>query len=226
MKNKRSKLITAGITLCFSLLFLGCRKEEYVFEKQELFKEQESELTEEELLEETLEEKADVSLEKEKSQEKEKIMIAVHICGAVVTPGVYEIEQGMRLYQLVERAGGFEETAEQEYLNLAAVLEDGMQVVVPTKDEVKEIMEERKRESLVASSKNQEQEIENGKIDINTADEKELCTLPGIGEGRAKAIIEYRTENGLFKALEDIMKVPGIKEAAYGKIKDLIMVSK
>ena len=116
--------------------------------------------------------------------------------------------------------------AEQEYLNLASLLEDGMQIIVPTKDEVREIMEEKKSESLVISSKNQEQETDEGKIDINRADEKELCTLPGIGEGKAKAIIQYRTENGFFKVPEDIMKIPGIKEAAYGKIKDLITVSK
>ena len=68
--------------------------------------------------------------------------------------------------------------------------------------------------------------IETGKIDLNTADEALLCTLPGIGESRAKSIIAYRSEHGAFKRIEDVMQVSGIKEAAFEKIKEYVTVSK
>ena len=75
------------------------------------------------------------------------------------------------------------------------------------------------------NEENDEPSEQERKIDLNTADETLLCTLPGIGESRAKSIIAYRQENGMFRSPEDIMNVSGIKEAAYAKIKDYIMVS-
>lgn len=141
--------------------------------------------------------------------------IAVHICGAVNKPGVYYLREDQRVCDGIEKAGGFREDADQDYWNQALILEDGMKIDVPTKEEAEQmnVQEEAKKEDR------------SGKVDLNTADEKLLCTLPGIGESRAKSIIAYRNENGPFKKTEDIMKVSGIKEAAYEKIKDLIMVS-
>ena len=122
------------------------------------------------------------------------------------------------------------------------LLEDGMKIVIPTKEEVKQWQEEEAEdenkmvldmqnlgEDYVQYSKpklSDEKALNNSqKVDLNTADEALLCTLPGIGTSRAKSIIDYRTQNGLFQKIEDVMKVSGIKEAAFDKIKDKITVS-
>lgn len=231
----KHKLFTAGVVICFCLLLFGCENKDIVFETNENAAAydivEEAEEQQAASLDQTEEiNKEDNGDSQKKSEVRERndqpSFIVIHLCGAVKSPGVYEIEQGSRLYQVVELAGGFSETAEEEYLNLALYLEDGMQITVPTKEEVKLLLEERKKESFTAQTENGEKEEESGKVNINTADEKELCTLPGIGEGRAGAIIKYRTEQGEFKEPEEIMKVPGIKEAAFEKIKDLITVSR
>ena len=194
--------------------------------------------------------------------------IAVHICGAVKQPGVYYLKENQRLYEGIQKAGGFREDAKEDYLNQALVLEDGMKIVVPTKEEVKReellksenqkekgaetgksVNSEKTSDSYIYSQKTtenlamedgwiqrkeiqpeteeelNESENSNGKVDLNTADETLLCTLPGIGESRAKSIIAYRQEHGPFQQPEDVMKVSGIKQAAYEKIKSYVMVS-
>lgn len=134
-------------------------------------------------------------------------LIVVHICGAVVSPGVYEFPAGSRIYQAVEAAGGFSKEARQDYLNQAAILQDGSKLYVPTLEEAAEVMPE-----------------DDGLVNINTATEEELCSLTGIGSGKAKSIIAYRTEKGSFKAIEDIMNVEGIKDGLFQKIRDSITV--
>lgn len=138
-------------------------------------------------------------------------LIMVHLCGFVVSPGVYEVPEGSRVYEVIELAGGFLTGAAESYLNLAEIVTDGQKLVVPSLDEV-----ESDRYGEIAAGK------EDGLININTADKKLLMTLPGIGEARAEAIIAWRTENGDFQTKEEIMQVSGIKEAAYEKIKLLI----
>ncbi len=138
----------------------------------------------------------------------------VHICGEVKNPGVYQVLEGSRIFQAVEQAGGFTDEAASEYLNLAELTEDGMKIDVPSVEEV-ENGEFPVSEDAASAG---------GKVNINKADEKELMTLTGIGESRAADIIRYREENGRFQTVEDIMKVPGIKEGAFEKIKDNISV--
>lgn len=137
--------------------------------------------------------------------------IVVHICGAVANPGVYELPAGSRIYQAVRAAGGFLPEAGQDFLNQAAVIEDGVKLYVPTMEESEEISEEILWE-------------DDGLVNINTADEEELCTLTGIGSGKAGRIIDYRTKNGNFQKIEDIMNVEGIKEGLFQKIRDSITV--
>lgn len=132
--------------------------------------------------------------------------ILVHVCGAVHVPGVYRMAADARVYQAVEAAGGFLEEAQTGAVNLAAGLTDGQQVWIPEEGETAVGMAQ----------------AADGKISINRATKDELMQLPGIGESRAEAIIAYRTENGNFLRPEDIMLVPGIKEAAYAKLKDRI----
>lgn len=137
--------------------------------------------------------------------------IRVYVCGAVANPGVVEIPQGSRAEDALRAAGGFGAEAGREAVNLADWVSDGQKLYFPTADEA-------------AQESRAEADSASGLVNINTADAAALCTLPGIGESRAQDIISYREANGRFETCEDIMKVPGIKTAAYGKICDKITV--
>lgn len=158
-----------------------------------------------------VEQEQDTSLEEQTVQVKEtKREIFVHVCGAVKNPGVYRIEEGSRICDIIALAGGGTEDSVVDILNLARVLKDGERIFVPTVQEAEtiEILEEKGSQ----------------KINLNTATKEQLMTLSGIGEAKAEDIIAYRVENGDFQTIEDIMKISGIKEAAFQKIKDKIMV--
>ncbi len=144
--------------------------------------------------------------------EDTKAEILVHVCGAVKVPGVYKLNEGARVYQAVEAAGGFLDTAESKAVNLAGMLSDGQQLWIP-------VIGETVTDSLSVTDSLKETD---SRISINRATKEELMKLPGIGESRAEAIIAYRTEHGAFSKPEDIMLVSGIKEAAYAKLKDRI----
>lgn len=148
--------------------------------------------------------------------------IFVHICGAVVNPGVYVLSAGSRIFEGIEAAGGFSEDACEDFINLAQTLQDGQRIVIPTVEEA---------EAATQNSAYQEQwlpeetQSADGRVNINTASEQELSAISGIGAGKAAAIIQYRQENGSFSSIEDIMKVSGIKEGTYEKIKDKITIN-
>lgn len=138
-------------------------------------------------------------------------VICVHVCGAVKDPGLKELPAGSRVWDALEAAGGFTEDADQDYVNLAGFPEDGQQLYFPTREEV--LDQKLGRE-------------EQGKVDLNSADEAELCTLPGIGSSRAKAILKYRKEQGSFQSVDELLSVPGIKEGIYEQIRDLVTVGR
>lgn len=142
---------------------------------------------------------------------EQETVIRVYVCGAVANPGVVEIPQGSRVEDALKAAGGFGAEAGREAVNLADWVSDGQKLYFPKEGEA---VEEPQAQADSAS----------GLVNINTADVAALCTLPGIGESRAQDIISYREANGGFGACEDIMKVSGIKTAAYEKIKDKITV--
>ncbi|MDO5403767.1 MAG: helix-hairpin-helix domain-containing protein [Eubacteriales bacterium] len=142
--------------------------------------------------------------------QENKSKIYVYICGQICEPGVKECTQGTRLYQLIELAGGATDIADLNRLNLADVLKDGQKIYVPQIGE--------------AAAQDISGSMECDKININEADLGQLMTLPGIGETRAADIIAYRTKQGRFEDIEDIKNVPGIKDAAYLKIKEMICV--
>ncbi len=157
-------------------------------------------------------------------------VIFVHLCGAVKEPGVYEVKSGSRLYEVLKRAGGLTEEACDSFLNQAQLLTDGSQIYVPTKEEVANGAVENN-----GNAQNESRDLaENGagvsdassgdKVNINTADVNELMTLSGIGESKAKAIVEYRESNGAFKSIEELMNIRGIKDGVFQKIKDSITV--
>ena len=147
--------------------------------------------------------------------EENNKFICVHITGYVVNPGVYDVAEGARIYEVVRLAGGFLPEADESYLNLAAIVCDGQKIQVLSKEE-----------AATAKQFISQTESETGAklININTASKEELMQLPGIGESRALSIISYREKNGGFKEIADIMNISGIKEAAFEKIKDYICV--
>jgi competence protein ComEA len=140
--------------------------------------------------------------------------VFVYICGAVTNPGVYEMDSGSRICDVLDQAGGFSEDASTTYLNLAEFVSDGQKVYVPTQEEL----------TVELFAEEDAAEAGSGKININTASKEVLVTLPGIGESKADSIIAYRTEHGGFSSVEEIMEIPGIKEAVFSKIKELITV--
>ena len=180
--------------------------------------------TQEEQLEES-EWKSSPSDEEETNQEifsenTNPQMGFVHLAGAVVSPGVYQVEEGSRIYQVIDLAGGLTEEADKEFLNMAQTVTDGQKIVVYTKEEV----EEGKISETVNSITSNGAALDEAKINLNTADKDTLMKLAGIGEAKADAILAYRTEHGGFRTIEEIMEVPGIKSAAFEKIKDDIIV--
>ncbi len=167
--------------------------------------------------------------------------IYVDVCGAVVNPGVYELSSDSRVFQAIEKAGGYLPGAAASYLNRARSLYDGQQIYVPTQEEVDSqtiplTQDETAQDGVVqegtAQTGTAADNTANGtgstqagqRINLNTADVSQLSTLTGVGESKALAIIAYREENGPFTSIEDIMNVPGIKEGTYEKIKDKIAI--
>ena len=169
------------------------------------------------------------------SSEEAKTLV-VHICGAVSAPGVYELPAGSRIIDAVEAGGGFLPEAEEACCNLAEEIVDGCQIYIMTKSESCADGQTEKKAGIQTSPDSDMQTtdrnvrsnsapvLENGLVNLNTADIAALMTLPGIGESRAKAIISYREQHGAFAQIEDIMKISGIKQAAFSKIKDKITV--
>lgn len=155
--------------------------------------------------------------------------IYVHVCGAVVCPGVYALPAGSRVYEAIQAAGGFTEEADTDYVNQALQLSDASRIMIPTMEETEALGQPGGQNGITGgvagTSETQESSGDGGKININTASESQLCDIPGIGAVRAAAIAAYRQEYGAFETIEDIMKVSGIKQGTYDKIKDSITVN-
>lgn len=147
---------------------------------------------------------------------EEKPKIYVDIAGEITNPGVYILDEGSRVNDLIIMAGGVTKEANLLNVNLAYILSDGIKITIPNKKDLstKNIIQS----SIVGNSKN------TGVVNINQADVEELMTLSGIGESIATSIVEYRNANGNFKKKEDIKNVSGIGESKYSKIKDKITV--
>lgn len=169
------------------------------------------------------ENKVEVESNNEKDKNKENNMV-VHISGAVLNEGVIELKEGSRITDAIEKAGGLKENACIKDINLAEILEDGIKINIPTIDEYNKSKENSGEEksnntfqtdNKTTSMKNNINQSDNKstgqnnnkKVNINTATQSELETLPGIGLSTALKIINYRKENGKFKSIEDIKKV-------------------
>ncbi len=154
---------------------------------------------------------------------KEEVeIIKMYIVGEVINPGIYEIEKGLILDDLIKMAGGLTDKAGED-INLVYLLEKNETIYIKSKEDSGG-MEISKGDDWIAQASD-EPVFVNDKININTADEKTLCQLDGIGPKTANDIIEYRNKYGPFESIEDIMKVPGIKNAKFEKIKKFIITS-
>lgn len=152
----------------------------------------------------------------------EEQMICVHICGAVVRPDVYQVKVDARLIDLIDAAGGLISSAAGDYVNQALIVKDGQRIYIPTKDELNEM---NASEYMKGDQSNTNDSSDTfTQVNINSSDEIQLMTLPGIGQAKAKNIIEYRKKNGNFREIGDLMNVPGIKEGLFNQVADLITV--
>ena len=142
--------------------------------------------------------------------------IPVYLVGEVARPGIYEVVPGTYLFELVEMAGGLTPRAAADRINLVFCIQDSRLIRIIS-------IEEAAAPSLADSSSRGVLEDDlsvPGKVNINTADETELETLPGIGPSTAGAIIAFRRENGPFRTIEEIMNVPGIKQSRFDALKE------
>ncbi len=146
-------------------------------------------------------------------EESQPLILFVDLKGAVVKPGVYKLEDGKRVLDAIQLAGGFQADADQTKINLAARLTDEMVIYIPVIGEV-----------LVDGSGLPTNEVDDDKININTATSGELESLPGIGAAKAASIISFREQNGPFKEIEDLVNVSGIGAKSFEKLKDMIKV--
>lgn len=184
------------------------------------------------------EENMDIPLHEDLEEATEiKKMVSVDVKGYVKKPGVYTVEQGVIVNDVIKLAGGIKNSGTTDNLNLSKKVEDETVIVVSSKSELKtqtkalpkvttdsvyEVPEEANN-STTDEKANTTIPIENEKISLNQATKEEFMTLPGIGEKTAEKIIEYRMAQP-FTAIEDIKKVSGIGESIFEKIKDFITI--
>ena len=157
------------------------------------------------------------------SQSSSSSSCCVYVVGAVKKPGVYELDAGSRVNDAVSLAGGFDKSADTTAVNLARPVVDGEQIYIPEEGEQARGLES--DESLKALSGGAPSSASSdGKVNINSATESELESLPGIGAVMAGRIVEDREDQGPFATTEDLMRVSGIGEKKYASIADLITV--
>lgn len=148
--------------------------------------------------------------------------IVVHITGEVKKEGLIYLQQGSRIADAIKEAGGETKEADLSQVNLAYILEDGQKIYIPNKNE--KISEYVTKNSGYNVIEKEDQNKEESKVNINTATQEELDSLPGIGPSIAQRIIEYRNENGKFSKIEDLQNVKGIGDSKYDEIKDNVTV--
>ena len=215
MLNKKYIIFIAIIIVCIIGIY-------YLFIKEKDYIKYDSELS--------VLNKIENNTNKEESKNKDiKEKITIYITGAIKNQGVYELEEKSRIVDCIEKAGGLTEDADLKNINLAYVIEDGMKIYIPKNSDNNEVKDDTnlyvyKEKNNTINSDNINLETQNNKIDINTASQTELETLPGIGPSTATKIINYRKENGKFNNIEDIKNINGIGDSKYEQIKNLIKI--
>lgn len=215
-KNKILLIVIVAIVAISSYYFIFDRKEEWLNNQ-----EQNLEIKEEIKTNDQIENNSN-----EQQLEKNENII-VHVSGAVNKEEIVELKNNSRIIDAIDKAGGLKDEADITNINLAYIIEDGMKIHIPSKEEKEStIIVESNIDSGTVEQSNEIKSNNNKKlkININTATKTDLETLPGIGESTALKIIEYRKEKGKFKLIEDIKQVNGIGENKFNKIKELITV--
>lgn len=180
-----------ALLACLCIFMAGCRKQDITIISD--------------ISSET--EQADVMISREETERT----IVVHVCGAVVSPGVYTLPADARIYEAVEAAGGFLDGADTQWCNQAQGLSDGEQLRIYTLEETSEM------------NAPAEYGTTSGMVNVNTASADALCALPGIGTAKAKAIVDHRNQNGPFSSAEDLLRVKGIGSSILERIRGLII---
>lgn len=208
--NKKLKRYIFFIVICLvCMLADGCGGETItVSESSESVKDEKSVASETELPEEKT----------ESVTSADKIM--VYVCGAVESPGVYELDSGSRVNDALEAAGGFSDDADMNVINLAEQVSDGQKVYFPVHGE--EMTGNSPGVNDVPGTDTHGDDT--SLVNINEAGVSELTQLPGIGETRANQIVEYRESHGRFASKEDLKNVSGIGDSIYGKLESHITV--
>ncbi|MEH7334003.1 helix-hairpin-helix domain-containing protein [Neobacillus drentensis] len=165
----------------------------------------------------TNEQEGENNQQEKQSKVPDKIMVDVK--GQIKQPGVYQANIGERVIDVISRAGGLTDQADQGQVNFAEHVQDEMVIYIPAKGEAGAAPVSSGGTALSGDGAQKE-----GKINLNKADENELQNLPGIGPSKAAAIIEYRNTSGPFKAVEDLKNISGIGDKTFEKLKDLVDV--
>lgn len=230
-ENRKVIFVILGVFLTVCLMVLAYHFRDYFLLKEEQKKVEKFPIEIKEEVSEPLQ---------EKEAEKISKIFTVDIKGAVEKPGVYEVEEGKRVQDVINLASGLKDNADVSLINLSKKVEDEMVIIVYTKEEILAKKKEDNpkstpsfecpstpiindacigEENLPDSNSN-----DTSKVSINQANLEILMTLPGIGESKAQSIISYREKNGGFQTLEDLMNVSGIGEAVFAKIEPYIML--
>ena len=146
----------------------------------------------------------------------------VDIKGEVLHPGVYEFSCESRVQEVIKKAGGFTEEADETKINLAQKISDQMQIIVPNVHSKQEGGVTEGNSEKGNSSNSTPSNSKQGTVNINTATLEELQTIKGIGKKKAEAILQYRKEHGPFRTKEDLLQVKGIGKKALEAIESQV----
>lgn len=149
--------------------------------------------------------------------------IYVDIGGEVKSPGVYEVKEGTRLFQLIEKAGGLTDEADIDVINRAEAVYDGQKILIASYEETETAAKTAKSDTA-KNTYDLQNSAADERVNINTADSVTLQTIPGIGPSKADRIIEYRNSEGRFNKIEDIKNISGIGDKTFESIKKYITV--
>lgn len=229
--NNKGKIITFAIIVLISIGGLLCKgylsDEVYVLNEEE----NTSKNTEDTINKNDGAENSSFSNSNEANKSEKDVgvkEITVYISGQVVKEGVVTLSSDKRLADAVEKLGGLTKNADTNNINLAMKLEDEKHYIIPKEGEV---IQNNSDSTQVTSNKDNnssnnatQSDSQGSKININTADLKQLDDIPGVGEATANKILSYRDENGEFKSIEEIKNVNGIGDKKFENMKDLICV--
>lgn len=247
-KFLKNKLVILSIIAVFSIIYIWNSKtikKNNVTDSEEIisesFEEEKEEINKENL--EKNEEKVDEEEEKIDDSEEENNIetenkIFVYVTGEVVNPGIAMLNENSRIIDAINSAGGITNNANISKINLAYVLKDGMKVSIPSKEDLKKDSnfeyitmssgdgknDDTSENQNSLSSKTDKNITNKSMVNINTATQTELETLPGIGPSTALKIINYRNENGKFSSIDEIKNVNGIGDSKFENIKKYITV--